>query len=425
MRIRKASIRNIQAIKTLDWMPRKKAEVGWHVILGDNGSGKTSFLRALSLALLGPEEALGARQDWDSWICRNQVEGSISLEVVADSQDGAATVADQHERKIDARVLLSRRKKRTRTVPMNGSTKAPPFWREKQRWFSASYGPFRRFSGGDKEAESVSRSSARLGAHISIFGENIALPESLFWLQDLRLKEYEERDKDPFLPKLKAFVNQPEFLPFGVKLKEVSSSGVFFEDASGLTVSVHELSDGYRSILSMTFELLRQLTEFFPESEIFDGDLVTVGAPGVVMIDEVDAHLHPTWQKKIGFWLTEHFPNVQFLVTTHSPLICQAAIRGSIFRLASPNTDEGSHMLNGTERDRLLYGDILEAYSTEAFGTANTRSREAQQKQERLAELNIKELDKGLNDQEKREQEGLRAIFATSPHTLRRSDSGS
>src|SRR5579871_1818144 len=47
MRIRKASIRNIQAIKTLDWMPRKKAEVGWHVILGDNGSGKTSFLRAI------------------------------------------------------------------------------------------------------------------------------------------------------------------------------------------------------------------------------------------------------------------------------------------------------------------------------------------------------------------------------------------
>ena len=52
---------------------------------------------------------------------------------------------------------------------------------------------------------------------------------------------------------------------------------------------------------------------------------------GVILIDEIDAHLHPAWQKRIGFWLKAHFPNIQFIVTTHSPFICQAAdiIRGT------------------------------------------------------------------------------------------------
>jgi predicted ATPase len=416
MRIRKASIKNIQAINALLWSPPKKTEVGWHVILGDNGSGKTSFLRALSLALLGPEEAIAARQDWTAWIRHNTTKASVSIDVVPDFEFDGHRPKTNEEKTIVAEVLLNRTNDRVVLAKSNEST--PPLWSESQGWFSASYGPFRRFSGGDKEAESVSRSNPRLGAHISIFGESIALTESLFWLQDLRLKELEAANEEPFLRKVRAFVNQDGFLPYGVSLKEVSSKGVFFLDANQISVSVQELSDGYRSILSMTFELLRQLTHFFPESQIFDASLRTVQTPGVVMIDEIDAHLHPTWQKKIGFWLTEHFPNLQFLVTTHSPLICQAAVNGSIFRLASPGEQEPSKMLRGPERDRLLYGDILEAYSTEAFGTADTRSRQAHQKQERLAELNVKELAAGLTDSEKREQEELRSIFATTPHQL-------
>jgi len=71
-------------------------------------------------------------------------------------------------------------------------------------------------------------------------------------------------------------------------------------------------------------------------------------------------------------------------------------------------------MLEGSDYDRLVYGDILDAYGTEAFGAGVTRSREAQLMQERLAALNVKELNKGLSAGERAEQNRLRGAFPTS-----------
>jgi hypothetical protein len=166
----------------------------------------------------------------------------------------------------------------------------------------------------------------------------------------------------------------------------------------------------------MTFDLIRQLRRDHSEEHIFDDQSLRVIVPGVVMVDEIDAHLHPTWQKKVGFWFTEHFPNFQFIVTTHSPLICQASAKGSIFLLPRPGTEEEGRMLEGADRDRLVYGDILDAYSTEAFGAGVTRSQEAHQMQERLAWLNIKELKSALSAKEKADQKRLRAAFPTASH---------
>ena len=284
------------------------------------------------------------------------------------------------------------------------------------RWFSAAYGPFRRFSGGDAELERSLQANRKVAAHLSIFGENIALTESLRWLQELKYKSLEGRPEGALLDHVIAFVNHDDFLPHNLRLSSISSDGVTFEDANGTAVPVHELGDGYRSVLSMTFELIRQLSLAYDKDQIFDETNRTIVAPGVVLIDEVDAHLHPTWQKRIGFWLTEHFPNIQFIVTTHSPLICQAAVNGTIFLLPRPGSGEEARMLTGTERDRLVYGDILDAYSTEAFGSGDTRSRESHEMQSELAKLNVKELMSGLSDAEKQRQEELRAAFPTAPH---------
>ena len=73
--------------------------------------------------------------------------------------------------------------------------------------------------------------------------------------------------------------------------------------------------------------------------------------------------------------------------------------------------------VTGQELNRLLYGNILEAYSTNLFGVEK-RSEQADEKLERLAELNIKEVFEGLSEAEQKEQEDLRAIFPTASNKI-------
>jgi len=115
-----------------------------------------------------------------------------------------------------------------------------------------------------------------------------------------------------------------------------------------------------------------------------------IDLPGVVLIDEIDAHLHPSWQTKIGQWFTRYFPKIQFIVSTHSPLICRAAENGSIWRLAAPGSDRPSEEITGTDRERLINGNILDAYGTEMFGANVSISEESNKKLNELADLNVK-----------------------------------
>jgi predicted ATP-binding protein involved in virulence len=79
------------------------------------------------------------------------------------------------------------------------------------------------------------------------------------------------------------------------------------------------LSDGYRSLLALSGDLVWRLIQAFP------GTTDPLKEEGVVLIDELDIHLHPTWQRDIAELLRRQFPNLQFIVATHSPLIAAGA----------------------------------------------------------------------------------------------------
>jgi hypothetical protein len=250
---------------------------------------------------------------------------------------------------------------------------------------------------------------------MTLFDERVSLIESLAWLKTLRFKEFEgDASATALLHALRDFINQDGFLPNGARLDKVTSDSVFFVDGNGFEVPIEEMSDGYRSILSLTFELIRQLAAHYGAERVFDASATAAVAPGIVLIDEVDAHLHPSWQRKIGLFLRKCFPNIQFVVTTHSPLVCQAADVGTVFRLPRPGTDEQGHMVRGTELDRLIYGELSDAYATEAMGGIG-RSDKAQALVDRLGLLNRKEVDVGLAEDERREQRWLRGIFGALP----------
>jgi energy-coupling factor transporter ATP-binding protein EcfA2 len=374
--VQRVEIENIRSIASLVW--EVTPGPGWNVVLGDNGAGKSTFLRAMASASFSAKERFSLRTDFEAWVRYRQPEGRIrvGMKTVHGTAEHSFTIrreAGPTETSQDEVALLC---------------------------FSAGFGPFRRFTGGDPDHEQEVAGLPRVARHMSLFSERFSLRESLAWLKLLRFKELEvDAASITVLRSLRSFVNQPGFLPGGARLDRITSDHVLFVDGNGAEVPVEELSDGYRSILSLTFELIRQLAAHYGADHVFDAAAAAVVAAGIVLIDEVDAHLHPSWQRLVGLFLRKCFPNIQFIVTTHSPLVCQAADVGTVFRLPRLGSDEEGRMVRGGELDRLLYGDPTDAYDTEAMGGIG-RSDKAQRMLDALARLNRKEIDAGLDGAE-------------------------
>lgn len=423
MYIKQIEITNIRSIKQFKMVFSRDLMAGWHVLIGDNGSGKSTVLRSIALALIGVNDASGLRQDWSDWLARDSDSGDIFISLEDDTKYDNFTKSGAINRKnLSAGVSLVRNETNLVSLEKIDRKSRPAtnrhVWGDGTGWFSASYGPFRRFSGGNSEYSRLFYTNPRLATHLSVFGEDVALSEALEWLKELNYKQLEKRSEGDILNPIRDFINQDGFLPHNTNLTDISSRGVIFTDANGAVVPVDNLSDGYRSILSMTFELIRQLQLAYPNRSLFSEDHTQVIVPGVVMIDEIDAHLHPSWQRRVGAWFIRHFPKMQFIVTTHSPLVCQAAIYGTIWRLSAPGSEYESYQVerHSEEWKRLVYGNVLEAYSTDLFGEDIDRSPEAQEKYDRVAELSTKDLDEGLTNDEETELDRLMEDLPQTPY---------
>lgn len=417
MHIRRLRIQDIRSITNLD-VEIPKPRAGWHVILGDNGSGKSSVIRAMALALMGPLDATATRQNWQDWIRKTASSARVELEVAPDAEfDKWKRTGRRAKQPITVTVTFP-------TAGTDANSAAPeiagPYahrtiWGGGTGWFSASFGPFRRFSGGDKEYDRLFYSNPGLARHLSAFGEDVALGEALRWLQDLQFKRYEnDAAATRLLDHLVDFLRRSQLLPHGAHIEEITSGAVVFSDGAGVPLAVEQLSDGFRSVLSMTFELLRGMVVAYGNSKFLDALDAEAGAvnlPGVVAIDEIDAHMHPAWQKRIGDWLVERFPRVQFFVTTHSPIICRSAAKGSIWRLPTPGTGEEAHRIEGQDRDRLVNGSILDAFDTEYFGENVTRSDASHSMMRELAKLNMKRRRGLLSAVEERQRRKLQSAL--------------
>lgn len=438
MYITSLTIRNIRSIEYLKISLEDSECAGWHVILGANGAGKSSVIRSIALALIGPKEAVALRQSWDTWLRRGAREASIKITIRPDQED----FPKDSELVFDRNIQVGLRFKKIGDSGFDRDTfesasfstgsnvdlersedtdeKAlTSIWSSRSSspvgWFAASFGPFRRFSGGDREFERLYKTNPRLAPHLSAFGEDVALTEGLRWLQTLRVQSLESTaDAGRLLHILIEFLNRSALLPHGAMLTEVKSESVVVTDAAGAQISIEQMSDGYRSILSMIFEILRQMTKIYGVDHVIESiDTASgqVNLPGVICIDEVDAHLHPSWQRDVGPWFTRRFPRLQFFVTTHSPIICRNAT--SVWRLPEPGSNEEPSRVAGVALQRLIYGSILDAYGTGFFGDGVARSEESKEKLEELATLNRKALRVRLSADEGNRLNELRDALPT------------
>ena len=114
---------------------------------------------------------------------------------------------------------------------------------------------------------------------------------------------------EAFMPE---FSNPRMSYPAGIMVDWERDDGVY-------PLRVEQLSDGYRIALVMVMDIAARMAEANPEGSN------PLAVPGVVLIDEVELHLHPGWQQKILLDLTRVFPGVQFIVSTHSPHVIATA----------------------------------------------------------------------------------------------------
>ncbi|MDJ1470255.1 AAA family ATPase [Xanthocytophaga flava] len=107
---------------------------------------------------------------------------------------------------------------------------------------------------------------------------------------------------------------------------------IVFEDEN--EVPFNYLSDGYRNMLAIFADLAYRCVTLNPHF----GKEANLKSEGIILIDELDLHLHPAWQKNIVNQLKSTFPKIQFVATTHSPFIIQETNDGELFKLQNNKT---------------------------------------------------------------------------------------
>lgn len=398
-------LKNIRGFEQLNFTLTRPdgSHAGWTVFTGDNGSGKSSLLRAIAMGLLGPDVVRALLPDFNRWVrdgAQNN-QGSIQLTLSPVAADDTPDHSHDGASSITARLTLKRGERETTlrtatpTRKTTGSlTPEQSIWSpDAAGWFSCGYGPFRRVFGAASAVRQL-MSAPRTARFITMFNEAASLAETDAWLRELKFRALEQRKAEGEQLELLITLLNDDLLPNQMRVDRVDADGLWLVDRNGIELSWNEMSDGYRVLLALLADLIHHLLNAY----ISDGLAVhtvnghlTLNRSGVVLIDEVDAHLHPEWQREIGFWLKRRFPKLQFLVTTHSPIICQAADPNGLFVLPEPGSSARPHALSEADYTRVITSRPDTILLTPAFGLQNTRSPAAVEARRTYAHLASKQ----------------------------------
>ncbi len=125
-------------------------------------------------------------------------------------------------------------------------------------------------------------------------------------------------------------------------------------------VALDDVAFGYQSLIVWVVDLASRLVDAYPDSP------TPLHEAAVVLIDEIDLHLHPSWQRSVMGYLSERFPNVQFIATAHSPLIVQSApsvnANVAVLRRSGDHVviDNDTEVVRGWRLDQILASDLYE-----------------------------------------------------------------
>lgn len=127
---------------------------------------------------------------------------------------------------------------------------------------------------------------------------------------------------------------------------------VFYRETNGelMRMSINQLSDGYKSTISLVADIAYRMAVLNPQ---LLGEVCSE-TDGVILIDEVDLHLHPTWQQRILSDLTAIFPKVQFIVSTHAPAVINTVKSENVVMLDDGEAYMPSGEVHGKDTNTII-----------------------------------------------------------------------
>jgi energy-coupling factor transporter ATP-binding protein EcfA2 len=337
----------------------------WTVILGNNGMGKTTLLQALTTFEPAMTEALTdripiyfprgflrtKRPPW-SPLRHQAVRARFSLELLAGRLTLDAGGEAHHEKfNYDVNPLGLASTTTTIRTPFLNLT-------------CYGYGATRRLGAGSLSAQKESHPSD------SLFLEDVPLRNAEEWLlqadyaaskespEQVRAAERRERVKHLLLAIL------PDVFDLRFAPPDANNPAARVEVKTHYGwVGMRELSLGYRTLIAWMVDLASRLFERYPDSPN------PLAEPAVVLVDEIDLHLHPQWQRQLIGYLTERFPNTQFIVTAHSPLVVQSATDANIVVLRR----EGDHVVIDNDVESIRGWRVDQILTSDLFGLETAR----------------------------------------------------
>lgn len=362
MRVTSLKLANLRAIETAEF----RFQAGFNLIVGVNGVGKTSMLDALRVCL-----SAFAKQ-------ANKLRAPVESFTVDDIRVGADALS------IECAVLIGGsehrylfHKPRDSSAPQMKSAGKPREQThdtpEKAIFLGAAPVPVAgREIGGrplavmfsTNRAAQSGRARGAPGKNVTAGGTAAAFADA-FANRELRLGAFaawmrvQEALKSERASAGRALVAFEDavtrFLPGYAHLRvEGDARPRLLIDRGSATITVRQMSDGERGMLAVVLDLTRRLAQANPEMNDPAAE-----AEAVVLIDEIDLHLHPKWQRQIVRNLTAAFPRCQFIATTHSPQVIGEVEHDRIQIIANGQVYSPTHSF-GVDSSRVLE-EIMDA----------------------------------------------------------------
>lgn len=362
------------------------------ILLGDNGTGKSNLLKAIGLVTAGRDALAELLDEPESWI---QVGKEFcQIDAVLRTAEGK----EQH-------VFLRIKKKDTVTKVLDRARESLTALDESlehtnRNYFVLAYGVSRRLNVYRGRPAQLSYYSHIRARNVStLFNPDEVLIPIELWAMDMDYME--NRRAIDLISKVMS-----DFLR-GVKFSEIDKKEgqLIFKTPLG-TVPMSQLSDGFQNVAAWVGDLLHQITEAFGDYE------APLKTRGLLLIDEVDLHLHPHWQREMLIFLRRKLPNFQVVTTTHSPITAQQANENELHYIERRGRSLKLHQFTGVPMVMLLHQLVM----SDVFGVASDESVVLEKKKARYEKLYY---IRQRTDAEEKEMKRIEEELSIMPKTLR------